>query len=164
MTTIGKNAVVIGAGMSGLPTAQVLAEYFETVTIVERDVPPANGEARPGTPQARQPHILLGGGQRALNELFPDFTQDLIDAGGVEFRLDLDMLVEGWTGISMSRPLIESVIRRRTLQHPRITLKPGRRAAEIVALADGTKVTGVRWSCGQDKPLCLRCCANFSKP
>jgi 2-polyprenyl-6-methoxyphenol hydroxylase-like FAD-dependent oxidoreductase len=156
MTTIGKNAVVIGAGMSGLPTAKVLAEYFETVTIVERDVLPANAEARPGTPQARLPHVLLGGGQRALNELFPNLTQDLIDAGGVEYRLDVDMLVEraghdalprrdlGWTGISLSRPLIESVVRRRTLQHPRITLKSGRRAAEIVALADGTKVTAVR--------------------
>ncbi len=34
---IGKQAVVIGAGMGGLAAAGALADYFEQVMVLERD-------------------------------------------------------------------------------------------------------------------------------
>jgi phytoene dehydrogenase-like protein len=36
----GERAVVLGASMGGLLAARVLADFFETVTVVERDVLP----------------------------------------------------------------------------------------------------------------------------
>jgi glycine/D-amino acid oxidase-like deaminating enzyme len=37
---IGKQAVVVGAGMAGLPAARALADYFEQVVVLERDTLP----------------------------------------------------------------------------------------------------------------------------
>ena len=36
-TLIGRRAVVVGAGMAGLPAARALADYFEHVVVLERD-------------------------------------------------------------------------------------------------------------------------------
>ena len=71
---IGRQAVVIGAGMAGLPAARVLADYFEHVTVLERDSLPQDTCHRSGTPQSKHVHGLLGGGQRALGNLFPKAT------------------------------------------------------------------------------------------
>jgi phytoene dehydrogenase-like protein len=38
MAKLGERAVVLGASMSGLLAARVLADFFQTVTVVERDV------------------------------------------------------------------------------------------------------------------------------
>ena len=75
VSLIGKQAIVIGAGMGGLVAAGALATYFEDVVVLERDALPSSAAPRIGTPQARHVHALLGGGQRALEELFPGFTR-----------------------------------------------------------------------------------------
>jgi 2-polyprenyl-6-methoxyphenol hydroxylase-like FAD-dependent oxidoreductase len=155
-TRIGRQAVVVGAGMSGLTVARSLADRFEHVLVLERDSLPADATHRMGTPQGRHLHGLLGGGQRALADLFPSFEQDLARAGAVSNRVGLDLRVErpgydpfpqrdlGWLGYSMSRPLIELTARRRVEQHANITLRERSRAQGFVATHDGATVTGVR--------------------
>ena len=69
-TLIGKQAVVIGAGMGGLAAAGALADCFEQVFVLERDTLPSEPAYRVGTPQARHVHALLLSGQCALGELF----------------------------------------------------------------------------------------------
>ncbi len=56
---MGCHALVIGGGMAGLLAARVLAEYFEQVTIVERDHFPHKPTFRAGVPQSRHLHVLL---------------------------------------------------------------------------------------------------------
>jgi flavin-dependent dehydrogenase len=80
-TLIGQRAIVIGAGIAGLSAARALSDYFEQVVVLERDPLPDGPVHRPGTPQSRQAHGLLVGGQRALSELFPGFERDLVEAG-----------------------------------------------------------------------------------
>jgi hypothetical protein len=46
----GKHAVVIGGGIGGLLAARVLADFFEHVTIIERDHYPELPAPRSGTP------------------------------------------------------------------------------------------------------------------
>jgi len=70
---IGKQALIVGAGMGGLTAARVLADYFERVLVLERDTLPAHAQDRAGTPQGKHVHALLAGGQRALEDLFPGF-------------------------------------------------------------------------------------------
>ena len=82
-TVIGKQAVVIGAGMAGLTAAGALSDRFDQVVVLERDTLPSEPAHRAGTPQARHVHALLLSGQRALSELFPGFEQDLARAGAV---------------------------------------------------------------------------------
>jgi hypothetical protein len=64
-------------------------------------------------------HGLLASGLGALNELFPQFTEDLDRSGAVQLRAGLDVRIErpgydpfpqrdlGWVSRAMSRPLVE---------------------------------------------------------
>src|SRR5258708_37372179 len=92
-TLIGKQAVVIGAGMGGLTAAAALADRFDQVVVLERDTLPSEPAYRAWTPQARHVHALLLSGQRALSELFPGFEQDLARAGAVPLRAGLDVRI-----------------------------------------------------------------------
>jgi phytoene dehydrogenase-like protein len=105
LTLMGKQAVVIGAGMGGLAAAGALADHFEQVVVLERDTLPSEPAHRAGTPQARHVHGLLVGGQRALSELFPGFEQDLARAGAVPLNPGLDLRVErpGYDPFTRSR-------------------------------------------------------------
>lgn len=153
---VGDQAVVIGAGVGGLSAACVLAPYFVRVTVLERDGLPAEGPShRSGTPQDRHLHVLLGGGERALAELFPYFGHDLAAAGAVPIRVDLDIRRElpgydpfpardlGWSVHSMTRPLVETTIRQRVVRHGNISLRQHCRARSILATPDGAAVKAV---------------------
>jgi 2-polyprenyl-6-methoxyphenol hydroxylase-like FAD-dependent oxidoreductase len=155
---IGRQAVVIGAGMGGLAAAGALAGFFEHVIVLERDELPGDAVDRPGTPQGRHNHALLAGGQRALGELFPGFEEDLAQAGAVPLRANADICAEmpgfdpfpqrdlGWHVFSMSRPLIELTARRRVERLPHVTLRSRCRAHALEASGYGraAAVTGVR--------------------
>jgi 2-polyprenyl-6-methoxyphenol hydroxylase-like FAD-dependent oxidoreductase len=153
---IGKQAVVIGAGMAGLAAAGAVADYFERVIVLERDRLPNQAVPRSGAPQSRHLHGLLPGGERALTDLFPHFSQDLVDAGSVPLRISSDVRVEipgvgpfpsrdfGWFFYGASRPLIELVTRRQAETLTNLTVRSGRRVLEITATPDGAMVTGVR--------------------
>src|SRR6476619_5605586 len=88
---IGKQAVVIGAGMGGLTAAGALDDRFDQVVVLERDTLASEPAYRAGTPQARHVHALLLSGQRALSELLPGFEQDLARAGAVPLTAGLDV-------------------------------------------------------------------------
>src|SRR5262245_24516326 len=117
-TTIGKQAIVIGAGMGGLSAARAVSDYFEQVVVLERDTLPADPIHRVGTPQAQHVHVLLTSGLNALRALLPSFEQDLIRAGAVTLRVGFDVRLAcpgfnpfpqrdfGWLAYSMSRPLL----------------------------------------------------------
>lgn len=152
---IGRQAVVIGAGMSGLPAARALADYFEHVVVLERDTLPPEASQRPGTPQARHTHALLAGGQRALEELFPGFGQDLAGAGAVPLRVGLDLRLErpgydpfpardlGVVAHAMSRPLVELTVRQCMGVHTNITIREHCRARDLVASHGGGAIIGI---------------------
>src|SRR5271157_5748725 len=141
--SIAKRAVVIGAGMGGLAAAKAVAPFFDTVIALDRDALPEEAAPRVGTPQARHAHALLDGGLKALDELFPGFSDDLAKAGAVPIRAGLDVIWErpgydpypirdlGFDVFSMSRPLLEAVCRRRVGAEGNIELSPRTRAFEI---------------------------------
>lgn len=157
---IGKQAVVIGAGMGGLAAAGALADCFDQVVVLERDTLPSEPAYRAGTPQARHVHALLLSGQRALSELFPGFEQDLAQAGAVPLRAGLDVRIErpgydpfprrdlGWFSYAVSRPTIERAVRQRVESRANITLRQRCRVQEVLATPNGEAVTGVRYENG----------------
>src|SRR5262249_14896004 len=157
---VGQRAVVIGAGIGGLSAAGALAGYFEEVVILERDRLPASIGSRRGTPQDGHPHALLVGGRQALDEIFPGVGMDLLRAGAVPIRLSEDVRNErpdvgalprrdlGLTVLGASRPLIESVLRRRATAIGNIVLHPERRVTEIVPAIAGPAVRGARFDAG----------------
>jgi 2-polyprenyl-6-methoxyphenol hydroxylase-like FAD-dependent oxidoreductase len=152
---IGKRAVVIGAGISGLAAARALADYFEDVTVLERDDFSSVATPRPGAPQGTQPHGLLGGAMKGLDELFPDFARDLVQVGAVQVDPGSEVLMEypgmdpfplrkwNWFIYSLTRPLIELTMRKRVEQRNNIALRGGCRVVEIAGTPDGGAVSGV---------------------
>ncbi|NOK08764.1 hypothetical protein HNS30_06930 [Corallococcus exercitus] len=58
------SAVVIGGSMAGLLSARVLADHFDKVALVERDVRVEGPAARKGVPQGPHIHVLLDTGRR----------------------------------------------------------------------------------------------------
>jgi len=151
-----RQAVVVGAGIAGLTAARVLSDRFETVLVLERDDLAATAGSRAGTPQDRHVHALLAGGLKALAELFPGIEDDLLRAGAVPLSSSRDVRVErpgfdpypardlGVTTYAASRPLIEFALRRRVERLPGTVFKTRCRATELLASADGARVTGVR--------------------
>ena len=81
MPVLGERAVVLGASMGGLLAARVLADFFRTVTVVERDVLPDDPANRRGVPQGRHAHALLARGAQILDELFPGILDELVADG-----------------------------------------------------------------------------------
>ena len=156
-TSIGRQAVVIGAGMGGLPAARVLADFFEHVVVLERDTLPLDASHRIGIPQGRHAHALLAGGQQALADLFPGFEQDLAGAGAVPVATGLDLRFErtgfdppptrdlGLVVRSMSRPLIELTVRQRVKQYTNILIREHCRVQGLVATPDGGTVSALRF-------------------
>ncbi|MEJ2008283.1 MAG: FAD-dependent monooxygenase [Acidobacteriota bacterium] len=151
----GRQAVVIGAGMAGMPAARVLADHFDQVIVIENDALPSDASPRPGTPQSKHLHALLAGGQRALSSLFPGLEKDLVAAGAQ--MLQVDTLTEwqfpgyesfpkrdhGFPAYTMTRPLLESVVREHFLAIGNITTHQRCRAQRLMTSEDGARVTGV---------------------
>lgn len=152
-------AVVIGGGIAGLLAAKALARYADTVTLVERDAFPELPEHRAGVPQDHHPHVLLSGGQHALDALLPGAAEDLARAGARRLDLPRDLLTcapAGWQRrfdegrhalISCTRPLLDHVVRRRVLAELRAAGTPLdlREDHEVTGLlGDFGRVTGIR--------------------
>lgn len=81
MSKLGERAIVLGASMGGLLAARVLADFYETVTVLERDVLTDDPANRRGVPQGRHPHALLARGAQTLGELFPEILDELVADG-----------------------------------------------------------------------------------
>lgn len=153
--SLGRQAVVIGAGMAGMPAARVLADHFDRVIVIENDTLPADASPRTGTPQSRHLHVLLAGGQRALSSLFPGFEKDLVAAGAQMLQVSTTSEWEypgyesfpkrdlGFTSFCMTRPLLESVVRRHFLAIGNITTHQRCRAQRLITSEDDARVTGV---------------------
>jgi len=149
----GRHAVVVGGSLAGLLAAHALAGHADRVTVVERDRFPEGGGTRPGVPQGRHPHVLLEGGQRALESLLPGFLAELRAAGAPWVGMPADMALwqtgrwfrrfPSTTHISTgSRAQLEDLVRRRVLADPSISVLEG---TDVVGLlGDAARVRGVR--------------------
>lgn len=151
----GRQAVVIGAGMAGMPAARVLADHFEQVIVVENDALPSEASPRPGTPQSKHLHSLLASGQRALSSLFPGFEEALVAAGAQVLQVSTTSEWEypgyesfpkrdlGFRSYCMTRPLLESVVRKHIAAIGNITTRQRCRGQVLMTSEAGARVTGV---------------------
>jgi 2-polyprenyl-6-methoxyphenol hydroxylase-like FAD-dependent oxidoreductase len=141
--------------MAGLMTARVLSESYERVTVVERDILPTAAEHRRGVPQSRHLHVLLARGAGILEDLFPGFVSEAVDAGGTTADAlgRVRLMVSGYRllqtdvglrSVLAGRPLLESVVRTRVRALNGVVFLEGHDVAGLTATADGRRVTGVR--------------------
>ena len=154
-----KKAIVIGASMAGLLTARVLSDRFDRVILIERDIFPAPGENRKGVPQGKHTHVLLERGHRIMESFFPGLTDELAQQGaaliedvGTDVRwIQGDAYLQpgasGISGVGVSRPTLEWLIRKRVLALPNVKAIQDCSVSELVTVeANGSsRVTGVRF-------------------
>ncbi|MBH0121823.1 2-polyprenyl-6-methoxyphenol hydroxylase-like oxidoreductase [Rhodococcus sp. CX] len=160
MNRIGGRAVVLGGSMGGLLAARALAEFYDTVTVVERDVLPTGPENRRGVPQGRHVHALLASGAEAMDELLPGLLDDLASEGvpqiaygdmaGVHLAFGghtfgkRDRVRDGFATYLPSRCFLQSRVRSRIRELPNVTILDGHGAGELTTTADRRRVTGVQ--------------------
>ena len=84
-------AIVIGGSMAGKFAAKALSTSFKEVIIIEAGERWDGKSSRKRVPQSNHPHVLLKGGENAIEELFPNITNELIEAGSIinNFTRDL---------------------------------------------------------------------------
>lgn len=143
VSTTGAHAVVLGGSMAGLLSARVLADAFETVTVIERDPLRDDLDPRRGVPQGRHVHALQTAGREVLEQLFSGYQQDLAATGAEKidvatdfnFHDEGDFVADGKDRQPMycaTRPLFELVARRHL------------RACDDISLRDNCQFTGYR--------------------
>ncbi|OSC21765.1 FAD-dependent oxidoreductase [Mycobacterium vulneris] len=157
---LGEHAIVLGAGMAGLLAARVLSEFYDSVSVVERDRLPDHPCHRRGLPQGRHAHNFHSRGLQVLDELFPGLLEDLSRAGAVvvddgdlsrfyvrvgRYELkhsgafsDPDALALYMTTL----PFMEFHLRRRVKALPNVTFLDGHDVSGLLTTAD--IVNGVR--------------------
>jgi 2-polyprenyl-6-methoxyphenol hydroxylase-like FAD-dependent oxidoreductase len=159
LSKLGERAVVCGAGMGGLLAARVLADFYNTVTVVERDKLADDADHRRGVPQGRHFHALWSRGAQELEELFPGIHCELVAAGamvcddgnlsqvsirvsGHELNRSGKFKDPGSVVIHLlSRPLLESQVRRRVGAIDNVEILDGHDFVEPIT-PDPHRVTG----------------------
>jgi 2-polyprenyl-6-methoxyphenol hydroxylase-like FAD-dependent oxidoreductase len=126
------HALVMGASVAGLLAARVLADHFETVTMVEKDACPADGAPRGGVPQGRHTHILLPAGAQVLERLFPGRLAELVREGAKKFDYGRSRFYVGgkWLprvattleSFAQTRPFLEQHLRRWVSEIPNVRM------------------------------------------
>lgn len=159
MSKLGVRAIVCGAGMGGLLAARVLSEFYETVTVLERDKLPETAAPRRGVPQGRHFHVLMSRGSQVLGRLFPGLLDELVTAGatvcddgnlsqvsirvgGHEYNRSGKFADPAAVVIYLlSRPLLESRVRRRVRGIDNVEILDGHDVVGPIA-AHAERVTG----------------------
>jgi len=134
----GKHAIVVGASIAGLCAGRVLSDFYDEVTLFDRDDLPEYPANRSAVPQGRHVHILMSRGAQEFGALFPGLLDDMVAAGvpiledqpgsihfgaaghvlGIPTELE-----ETFTTYVPSRPHLEWQIRRRTAWLPNVTIQ-----------------------------------------
>jgi 2-polyprenyl-6-methoxyphenol hydroxylase-like FAD-dependent oxidoreductase len=161
VTRLGERAVVLGASMAGLHAARALADFYDTVTVVERDTLPTEPAQRRGVPQGRHVHALLRAGSQMSDQLFPGLLDELVAAGATvldEGDLSRASFIFGGhelnrsgkftdpraaTQYIASRPFLEAHVRRRLSAIANVAVLDGHEVVELVT-GQPARVTGAR--------------------
>jgi hypothetical protein len=98
----GQHAVVIGGSMAGLMTARVLADYFDSVTVLERDHLEEQPALHKSIPQGNYLHGVLMGGLQVMASLYPGFREKLATLGSVPCRMGKEVVIYLPTGKAYS--------------------------------------------------------------
>ncbi len=154
---------MIGGSLAGLLAARVLSDAVPRITIIDRDEMPTVPVHRKGVPQSRHTHGLLARGFEIFEQLLPGLGAGLVERGALieDLQRDIIWYNDGYQVrrapssleiLLVSRPMLESYVRRRVAALPQVTILAG---VEAVGLRETNgAITGVRIS-GPDGPETL---------
>ncbi|TCJ81895.1 UNVERIFIED_ORG: 2-polyprenyl-6-methoxyphenol hydroxylase-like FAD-dependent oxidoreductase [Bacillus cereus] len=151
-------AIVIGGSIAGKLAAKALSTNFKEVIIIEAGERWDGKASRKRVPQSSHPHVLLKGGEKAIEELFPAITNELIEAGSIvnnftrdikwhQFGLWKQQFIGKVHMIQQSRFLLEWHIQKRIDDISNVTTKYGTLVEGLLVDRNLNKVCGVKAKC-----------------
>lgn len=154
---LGKNALIIGASMAGLLAARAAADYFDNVTLIERDTLPESASIRNGVPQGKHVHVLMIRGQQILERFFPGLAAHLDSVGVpyVRWMADANLyLSDGWlkrndlniTTRTTTRPTLEWIVRQELAKLDNIQFVQNCLVHGLITDVSRTRIIGVEVS------------------
>lgn len=165
--------VVVGAGVSGIASALMLARDGHSVTLLDRDPGPLPADVdaaweswnRQGVSQFRMAHILLTRGSSILRDELPDVATHLDRLGGLRLNL-VDVFLEhtGTDGrepdddrfdmLTGRRSTLEWVLAKAAAEEPSVAVRRGVAVDGLIAgssvVAGSPHVVGVRLKGGEE--------------
>ncbi len=151
---LGDRAVVLGGSMGGVLAARVLAEFYHEVLVVDRDKVLGVSSPRKGAPHTVHAHGLHARGHLIMEELFPNFTDELSaagvptgDLGEMRWYFDAKLLRPARTGlisITAPRPVLEHHVRSRVAHLPNVKFLEEHDILGLVGTPDRARIVGVR--------------------
>ncbi|MGQ9347066.1 FAD-dependent oxidoreductase [Mycolicibacterium gilvum] len=138
----------------------MLADFYQSVTVVERDVLPTDPVPRRGVPQGRLIHALLAGGAQIFDELFPGLLGELVANGAIRWDGDYAKLWISFGGHRLlrsgrapdpdsfpfyfqSRPFLEWHVLRRMRDVSNVTVLEHHDVQALTSTADRNRISGV---------------------
>lgn len=153
---LGKRAVVVGGSLAGMLAARAVAPHFEEVVVLERGELGADPAPRMSAPQSFHLHVLLKGGENAMERLLPGFRAAIEASGSVSIHPGKDFLSASELGSArpfetpmrvhgQSRWMLEHCLRATALAAtPNLLLRCGTTVRGLVHDEDAGRITGLR--------------------
>ncbi|WP_440603727.1 NAD(P)/FAD-dependent oxidoreductase [Bacillus sp. GB_SG_008] len=150
-----ENAIVIGGSIAGKLAAKALSHSFQKVIILEIGEEWTEKTPRKRVPQSYHPHVLLKGGEEAIEELFPQIISQLIEDQSIVSNFTQDVkwhhfgcwkpqFTGDLTMVQQSRPMFEWHLKRRIDQVANIVTRYRMMVEQILIDEEHNKVYGVR--------------------
>ncbi|MDE1857303.1 MAG: tryptophan 7-halogenase [Candidatus Micrarchaeota archaeon] len=154
-----EHAIVIGAGIGGLLHAKIASQFFNNITVLDKDELPDGASARRQIPQGGHANALLPLGQALIKGMFPGIASKFEDDNIPVIELGRTLAYHARSGRmsdfsptldihSFSRPYLEWRIREELSSNKDIKFVAGAEVAEL--LRAGDRIAGVSTSGGRD--------------
>nr|WP_090996568.1 glutamate synthase [Bacillus sp. 491mf] len=153
-----ETAIVIGGSIAGKLAAKALSHYFQQVIVLEMGEEWTEKTPRKRVPQSYHPHVLLKGGEEAIEKLFPGISEQLIEDGGIvnnftgdlrwhHFGLWKKPFVGELKMVQQSRPMLEWHLQRRISEVSNISTKYETKVKQLLIDQQQNKILGVKIQC-----------------
>ncbi|NSL86161.1 hypothetical protein ECE50_004930 [Chitinophaga sp. Mgbs1] len=151
------NAVVIGGSIAGILSARILADYFESVTIVEKDILPDIPDIRKSVPQAHHVHALAGKSLELIESWFPSITREMVASGAhlIDPMKEMRWYIQGvWfprcpsdlRTITILRSVLEwNLLRRLKTDCPRVKILDNAIVQGLMTNKESTRIVGIEF-------------------
>src|SRR5262245_56400600 len=100
LPSLGRRAIIAGGSIAGMLAARALSPHFDEILLIERDEFGTEPAPRPTVPQSAHLHLLLKGGENAIERMLPGFRATIERSGSVQIDPGRDFIAGSELGVA----------------------------------------------------------------